>query len=67
MTDLRVNGRAVSVPDGSTVGDIVTSMGYGRARVAVEIDGAICPSSEFGTVVPADGQRVEIVSFVGGG
>ena len=40
-----------------------------RQRIvdAVEIDGEICPRSELPATAPVDGNRIEVVSFVGGG
>ena len=53
--------------DGQTLAAYLTQAGYDPARVAVERNGDIVPKSQYGTVVLADGDRVEVVSFVGGG
>ena len=52
---------------GQTVAAYLASAGYDPLRVAVERNGDIVPKSQYGTVVLADGDRVEVVSFVGGG
>ena len=36
-------------------------------RIAVEIDGSICPRSQLGGRKVRGGERMEVVSFVGGG
>ncbi len=41
--------------------------GYNPNRIAVELNGEILPKSMYGETVLADGDKVEIVSFVGGG
>ncbi|MBQ8434762.1 MAG: sulfur carrier protein ThiS [Oscillospiraceae bacterium] len=41
--------------------------GYDTGRIAVEINGEIITKSKYDNVVLKDGDRVEIVSFVGGG
>ncbi len=64
---VRVNGRDMEVRDGATVGDLIDMLGHPRDRVAVEIDGEICPRSMHGRTFLRAGQTVEIVSFVGGG
>ena len=62
-----VNGRDVEVPQGTTAEGLVEIMGHRPDRVAVEIDGEICPRGLRGGTVLRDGQRVELVGFVGGG
>ena len=64
---LTVNGEATEVPDGATAEDLVTLTGHRTDRVAVEIDGEICPRGNRPTTVLRPGQNVEIVGFVGGG
>ncbi len=62
-----VNGRRTELPEGSTVSDLLRTLGHPSDRVAVEIDGDICPRASHGCTVLKDGQKVEVVSFVGGG
>ncbi|MDO5852708.1 MAG: sulfur carrier protein ThiS [Thermoplasmata archaeon] len=64
---ITVNGREAEVPEGSTVLDAVASMGFDSARIAVEIDGCVCPRSELPVRRVRGGERMEVVSFVGGG
>lgn len=40
---------------------------YDRARIAVEINGAIIRKSEYDKTMLRDGDKIEVVSFVGGG
>lgn len=62
-----VNGIGTEVPEGTTAEGLLDLLGHRTDRVAMEIDGKICPRGERGTTVLAPGQRIEIVSFVGGG
>lgn len=62
-----VNGRGTEVPEGTTAERIVEIMGLDPSRVAVEIDGEICPRTMRDQVVLLPGQSIELVSFVGGG
>lgn len=64
---ISVNGEERTFPEGSTALDILEGLGFDPSRVAVEIDGAICPRARVPTTEVADGCRIEIVSFVGGG
>lgn len=62
-----VNGEAAEVSDGSTALDLVVSKGFDPSRIAVEIDGEICQRASLGERVLRHGERMEVVSFVGGG
>lgn len=62
-----VNGKVIEVPEGTTLADLLGSEGYDRSRIAVEVDGDICPRADLGSHVIRGGETVEVVSFVGGG
>lgn len=64
---LTLNGAPHVVPVGSTVADLLQELELDGARVAVERNLEIVPRSTFGAVVLGDGDRLEIVHFVGGG
>ena len=50
-----------------TVADLVAALGLGPRRIAVEVNRAVVPRAEYGVTVLRDGDRVEIIHFVGGG
>ena len=62
-----VNGESVRVATGSTVADLLRQLAVESARVAVEHNLRVVPRAEHGTVRLNHGDRVEIVTFVGGG
>lgn len=62
-----VNGEAREVDDGATVEQLVAALGIDRRSVAVEKNREIVPRSQHATTPLADGDRVEIVTMVGGG
>lgn len=64
---LVVNGDPVEAPEGSTVRALVEQLGLGTGPVAVERNGDVVPRKEHAATVLADGDRIEIVHFVGGG
>lgn len=64
---LMVNGAETPCKEGSSVKDVVESLGFDISRIAVEIDGSICPRSQLGIRKVRGGERMEVVSFVGGG
>lgn len=61
-----VNGESTDA-SGKTVSEYLKSAGYQAARVAVEINLQIIPKVKFEETVLRDGDKVEIVGFVGGG
>ena len=66
-TSVTINGEVRSVPAGCTLAQMIESLGLDPAKVAVEQNLAIVPRSTLGAVRVADGDRFEIVHFVGGG
>jgi thiamine biosynthesis protein ThiS len=62
-----VNGLERLVRAGETLSGLVSELGLDPARVAIELDRRIVKRPEWETVELAQGARVEIVQFVGGG
>ena len=62
-----VNDESRSLPDGSTVADLVATLGLGPRRVAVEVNRRIVPRATYGDTVLHDGDTIEVIHFVGGG
>ena len=63
---VKVNGVEVNVA-GKTVLEYITTNDYDSKKIAVEHNGSIVFKSQYGETVLADGDSLEIVSFVGGG
>jgi thiamine biosynthesis protein ThiS len=64
---LRINGEHRRVPAGTTLAELINSIGQDPHRVAVERNLEIVPRSSFATLCVEDGDDFEIVHFVGGG
>lgn len=62
-----VNGEGREAPMGASVADLLASLGLPTLKVAVERNLEIVPRSAFEVSRLAEGDRVEIVHFVGGG
>ena len=62
-----VNGRTEDVDEGSTVADVVRRFRLAPSQVAVEVNAELVPRARYGERVLAAGDRIEIVTFVGGG
>jgi thiamine biosynthesis protein ThiS len=64
---LSVNGEMRDAPDSATLAELLASLGIDGRRVAVERNLEIAPKSLWGQIILQDGDRLEIVQFVGGG
>jgi thiamine biosynthesis protein ThiS len=64
---LFVNGEAREVSAATTLEALVALLGLDRRKLAVERNLEIVPRSAFAATALADGDRIEIVAFVGGG
>ena len=62
-----VNGVRNEVEEGETLERLLARLGMDPGRVAVERNLEIVPKSRYGETHLAEGDRVEIVHFVGGG
>ena len=68
--DLVINGQPRSFPSlasGSTLQDLLSTLALKSDRVAVEHNGAIASRPSWSATPIADGDKIEIVHFVGGG
>ena len=63
---VKVNGTELNIA-GKTVAEYLAETNYDPKRIAVERNGDIVPKAQYETTVLADGDGVEVVSFVGGG
>jgi sulfur carrier protein len=64
---LVINGKPVEFEEVRTIEDLVRARGLKTSLVAVEQNGSIVPRSEFATREVSEGDKLEIVQFVGGG
>jgi thiazole synthase/sulfur carrier protein len=65
--NLTVNGEQRAFEALSDVACLVTALGLDGRKVAVERNLEIVPRSAYGKTPLADGDRIEIVCFIGGG
>jgi len=65
--NLQVNGQSRSVPQAITVGDLIGILGVRPERIAVELNRRIVKKTDWIATTLQEGDRVEIVQFVGGG
>jgi thiamine biosynthesis protein ThiS len=64
---LVLNGEDRSFEAVSDLAALVAALGFDQRKVAVERNLAIVPRSAYAATSLADGDRIEIVHFIGGG
>jgi thiamine biosynthesis protein ThiS len=64
---IQVNGQSRTANGGVTVADLLREMEIRPDRVAVEVNLEIVDRKEFDRRGLREGDRVEIISFIGGG
>ena len=62
-----LNGDPAETADGATVETLLKLLGISRERVAVELNADIVPKADYEKRLLSDGDKIEIVHFVGGG
>lgn len=65
--DIVINGETRSVVEGTTVAGLIGELGLADRRVAVERNREVVPRAQHASTVLVAGDRLELVTFVGGG
>ena len=64
---MRINGQEYALTKVMSLQELLQEQGYRSNLVAVELNGAIVKRSEYGSTILTAEDKLEIVSFVGGG
>ncbi len=62
-----VNGKLVELPANASVAELLARLKFDAARVAVERNHEVVPRRTYGEARLSEGDRLEVVGFVGGG
>ncbi len=62
-----INGKEIPLSRPTTLSEFLQSHGYKPRLVAVERGGEVVKQSAYDTTIITDADKLEIVSFVGGG
>jgi sulfur carrier protein len=65
--DITVNGELKQVDEGATVAALLQSLGLDARHLAVERNLELVPRAEHARTALAPGDRLEVVTLVGGG
>jgi thiamine biosynthesis protein ThiS len=67
MMNITLNGNTHSYPPLACLLELLGHLNLDSSRVAIEHNGVIVPQDRFAVTALHDGDRLEIVQFVGGG
>ena len=62
-----VNGKEINLTEDTTVAEYLEQNQYQVKRIAVELNGDILPKYSYSDTMLKDGDRLEVVTFGGGG
>ncbi len=65
--EVHINGKATPLPDGHTLAQLVADMDLVEKRIAIEVNEEIVPRSTYRSHTLNPGDRVEVVTAIGGG
>ena len=67
MATITVNGKPLSIREGETLPELLKAQGYRAEVIAVEYNGQALKKTAYTGTTLQDGDKLEVVSFVGGG
>ena len=67
MIAIRVNGADRALHEGATLADAVSALTRAPGGIAVALDGAVVPRSQWPATALREGAQVEVVTAVQGG
>ena len=62
-----INGREVNISSGQALYDLIVTMALDPSVVVAELNGDLVPGAKFTDTILHAGDRLELLSFVGGG
>ena len=65
--EIIVNDQSLSIPDGSSVADLLKILDIRTKAIAVEVNRAVIPNQNHDATVLKAEDRLEVVTLVGGG
>lgn len=62
-----INGESRELTNDLTLTDLIETLGFTNTRIAIEVDGAIVPRSQYAHYTIQPENKIEIIQAVGGG
>ena len=67
MIRIRLNGKEELIKDGITIMDLLKEIDINPQRITIELNGDIISKSKYSEKIIKEGDKMEIVQFIGGG
>jgi sulfur carrier protein len=67
LLKIKLNGDETETEEGTTLPALIENLSLAPERIAVELNGDVVRRTEWPSVTLKEGDRVEVVHFVGGG
>jgi sulfur carrier protein len=64
---IQVNGESRDIAEGSSITALLGQLGVTQPHVAVELNLEVVPRAQHGATVLREGDKLEVVTLVGGG
>ena len=65
--DILVNGERRELDEGTSLAGLLERLSLSEKRVAIELNGSVVTRVDWQQTVIAEGDKIEVVHFVGGG
>jgi sulfur carrier protein len=67
VIDIHLNGETRSIETATDLAQLIERLSLPQKRVAVELNGSVVRRADWPETPVSDGDRIEVVHFVGGG
>ncbi len=67
MIEITLNGKKTELNSDLSVQNLIDNLGIDTKKVAIECNLEIVPRSEYMSIIVENGDKLEIVHFIGGG
>ncbi len=67
MMQINLNGERRELPEHIHLGGLIDQLSLPRQRIALELNGIVIRRADWPEILINDGDRIEVVHFVGGG
>ena len=64
---IHVNGKKFQLKNGMKIPNLAKELGLNLSKVAIEINESVIPREEYKKLILKKGDKIEIVTFLGGG
>ena len=67
MAKIQINGKKVALKQNFSILEVLKKYKLNRKKVAIELNGKILPQNKYNSKKLKNGDKIEIVQFIGGG